>query len=63
MKTAPFIVHCDACRHEWSAAWTPMKVDLFVKVARRAICPKCASTKVFCGKAPTSMAENGCGNG
>lgn len=46
-----FVVHCPDCRHEWAAAYLPMLVSDFVRVAKRAVCPKGCKAKVLCGPA------------
>jgi hypothetical protein len=50
----PFIVHCGACKHEWTGFHVPMSFDNVAKVMRNAYCPMCAAgpNKIFCGTAP-----------
>lgn len=38
----PFWVECGKCRHQWSAAYLPMEVSVFAKVAK-ASCPMCGN--------------------
>jgi rubredoxin len=46
-----FWVRCRTCGHEWIAAYLPMTLTTFAKVAGRSICPKCGEDKdVFCGR-------------
>lgn len=41
-----FWVKCEPCGHIWAAAYWPMEVALFAKIAKRgSICPKCGETK------------------
>jgi hypothetical protein len=55
----PFTVHCGECRHEWVAAWLPMKARAFARVAKGAGCPMCGASpaRVFCGSAPEAASE------
>lgn len=51
-----FIVHCADCNHEWVAAYLPMSVEDFVRVGKRAVCPKGCRSKVLCGASPVAAA-------
>lgn len=53
MSTAnEFWVRCRTCGHEWIAAYLPMLLRSFVKIAKGCACPKCGEVKeVRCGKA------------
>lgn len=46
-----FWVKCSACKHTWIAAYLPMELNKFAKVAK-ASCPMCAAPpkKVFVAK-------------
>lgn len=37
----PFLVSCSKCEHVWPAAWLPMEVAKFAKVAQNQRCPSC----------------------
>lgn len=52
----PFIVHCGKCSHEWAAAFLPMPINLFAKLAK-ALCPMCGSKQVLIGPLPKDTAE------
>lgn len=43
------MVHCGECGHSWIAAYLPLEVSKFALILSRAICPKCAATKIFMG--------------
>jgi predicted Zn-ribbon and HTH transcriptional regulator len=48
----PFIVHCRACGHEWTAAYLPMAVHNFINITKAIRCPACASDRINCGPNP-----------
>lgn len=50
-KTDEFYVHCGDCAHEWVAIYLPIQLSLMARF-KNICCPKCASRKVFVGKAP-----------
>lgn len=55
-----FVVHCAKCSHEWVAAYLPMEIGTFVKVAKAATCPKCGASgkSILCGrKKPAASPE------
>lgn len=41
----PFWVKCRACGHCWHAAYYPLDLSKFAKIAKRAVCPKCGDRK------------------
>jgi hypothetical protein len=47
----PFWAKCPKCAHCWAACYTPLPVDTFARLMKRATCPMCGETK---GIAPTS---------
>lgn len=42
-KPGELWVHCGKCGHEWIGAYTPMDLDLFARLMKRSMCPKCAA--------------------
>lgn len=42
----PFWVKCRKCAHCWTAAYLPMEVDTFAKIATRAACPMCGDRSI-----------------
>lgn len=46
----PFWVKCRKCAHCWTAAYLPMEVDTFAKIATRAACPMCGDRKPVIAK-------------
>jgi hypothetical protein len=50
-EPTPFIVHCGECRHHWPAAYLPMPIERFAKVAASAICPFGCEGTVYPGEA------------
>lgn len=57
-EPTPFVVHCGQCQHEWTAAYLPMDLETFGKVAAKAVCPfGCSEELVLCGKAPRPEPE------
>lgn len=52
----PFWCHCATCMHEWAAAYFPMELAKFAKIAMaHSTCPKCGA-KGFVGRAPKKTA-------
>lgn len=51
------MVHCGDCSHEWAAAFLPMNLTVFAKVAKNALCPMCGSKKTLCGAQPKAVAD------
>lgn len=45
-----FWVKCRACAFCWVAAYLPISVDRFAKIARGSRCPKCAAGGVIVAK-------------
>lgn len=39
----PFWVKCGKCQHCWAAAYVPMEVALFARVAAKPRCPMCGN--------------------
>jgi hypothetical protein len=52
----PFIVHCGKCSHEWAAAFLPLPMDVFAKLAKT-LCPVCGDKAVNIGALPKETAE------
>ena len=52
----PFYVHCGKCSHEWAAAFLPLPINLFAKLAK-ALCPMCGSKDVNIGQLPKPTSE------
>lgn len=48
-KQSPMIVHCHNCAHSWPLVYLPMQIEKAVAIMQAAICPKCASRKIFTG--------------
>lgn len=40
---APFFVRCRECNHVWIAAYLPLPVEQFARIASRLHCPMCAA--------------------
>lgn len=47
----PMLVHCQACGHEWSPAFTPIDLSVLVRVMQRIskTCPACRKGPVLMG--------------
>lgn len=46
----PFWVKCRKCSHCWPAAYLPLVVDVFAKIAKSAVCPMCGDKKPVVAK-------------
>jgi DNA-directed RNA polymerase subunit RPC12/RpoP len=51
--STPFWAKCVKCSHIWAAAYLPVPIGVFVKIAKRARCPKCN------GRALVARQDNG----
>lgn len=54
--SAEVIVHCEPCRHQWTAAYLPMDARKLARTVNSARCPKCGEKKtVFVGPTPNKQ--------
>lgn len=52
----PFHVHCGKCSHEWAAAYLPLPIATFAKLAESP-CPMCGAKQVLMGLLPKATTE------
>lgn len=43
--TKAFWVKCEPCGHVWAAAYYPLELSLFARIAKSSVCPKCGERK------------------
>ena len=55
----PFWVKCVKCSHCWAAAYLPMDVSTFARVAKTAGCPMCGDKKPIVAKQDCGIFKEG----